>query len=169
MAEIKKRKSKYKEFLWQTLAALDLSAVELPKNNIMRRGSKHRVETIALMQARRAEGRRKRQKALAERWHRERPRDWTRRPRPFSMAHRIALAIEPGAWYGRSDIWRAAGLGKDTARWKIKTMVEAGFLERAKNPDYRPQVNMERPADPLWLYRLTSAGEALRVEAGYLA
>ena len=49
---------------------------------------------------------------------------------------RIALAMEPGKWYGRDDLRRAVGRGQD-GRWKVREMFSTGLLERALNPEWR--------------------------------
>jgi hypothetical protein len=63
-------------------------------------------------------------------------------PPPFGarIIDRIALAMQPGEWYGRDDLRRAVGRGQD-GRWKVREMLLAGFLERAQNPAWQGTVN----------------------------
>lgn len=97
----------------------------------------------------------------------------------FGVAHRIALAMQPGEWHARSDIERAATLRRSTTKARLWHMRRDGLVEREPNPDYRPQALLpgegaheappERLSAPVWLWRLTEAGEVLRREAEYLS
>lgn len=97
----------------------------------------------------------------------------------FTLAHRIALAMQPGDWYGKSDVWRLTDLRQTSVKAKMSDMCKRGLLRRVRNPDWHPQrmlagegvhcIAFERREPPLWLYRLTPLGEALRREAEWLA
>ncbi len=97
----------------------------------------------------------------------------------FTLAHRIALAMEPGRWYGQGDLWRPAGVRRSSVKAHVPKMRRLGYLERVRNPAGRPQALLpgegvhqlppERRNAPVWLYRLTGAGLRLRREAEFLS
>jgi hypothetical protein len=112
--------------------------------------------------------RRGRQKAAAERsWKRYaeqyRARHW---PKPGKRsADRLILSMEPGKWYSRGDLIRIAGLTMGD-RIKIdQTLLRYALVQRARNPAWQGTEDgqMTKASDalePLWLYRMTSQGEA---------
>ena len=88
-----------------------------------------------------------------------------RRPGPLPIGQRrydrIVRVMEPGRWYARGDLARAAGFGLNARGELMRTLLANALATRARNPDAGkgPSHNPE----PLWLYRLTPGrGEALR-------
>jgi hypothetical protein len=83
----------------------------------------------------------------------------------FPIHARMLMAMDPGKWYARSDLVRAAGVERN-ARGKVNQQLLArGMVERRRNPAYR---GFERRGghlpvkEPEWLYRLTEAGQMQR-------
>lgn len=97
----------------------------------------------------------------------------------FTLAMRIALAMRPGHWYGRPDLERATGAGRNNIRGRIASMLRGGLVETARDPDapgrHYPKGEQIHSAasiarrQPEWLFRLTDVGEALRRRAALLA
>jgi len=84
----------------------------------------------------------------------------------FSIVSRMLLAMQPGQWYARSDLMRAANVGRP-ARGKVnQRLLALGFVERRRNPKYRGPVvragGYRHFVEPEFLYRLTAAGELKR-------
>jgi hypothetical protein len=73
---------------------------------------------------------------------------------------RIVRLMEPGCWYARGDLVRWARLGLNARGEMMRTLRAYALVERTRNPDAGkgPRNNPE----PLWLYRLTKKGDALR-------
>lgn len=122
-----------------------------------------------LVQAAKAGKRRKAAALQAEAAERRRAAQlarWREKAKPaFSIVDRMLRAMNPGRWYARSDLMRAAGANR-TARGKVNQVLLArGWVERRRNPAFR---GFERRGgylpikEPEFLYRLTSAGEAQR-------
>ncbi len=128
-----------------------------------RKGDKRPACEIEAMLAARRENRRRRQRAkLAAR---------PKRPHnhPASNRPAILMAMEPGCWYGQPDIEALTGIHRDRLTVTLLRMRQAGFLERAKNPEwrshtYRKGVPVDRQAarDPEFLWHMTGRGEAER-------
>jgi hypothetical protein len=87
-----------------------------------------------------------------------------RRPGPLPVGQRrydrVVRVMEPGCWYARGDLAREAGFGPDVRGELMRTLLANALVERTRNPTAGkgPSNNQE----PLWLYRLTPKGEALR-------
>lgn len=110
------------------------------------------------------------------------PGDWNVRRRDWyspelTLAMRVALAMAPGRWYARPDLLRLLRVPYGSVKARTASMVEAGLLERARDPDVRPwrspkgepaSVSLKR-RQPEWLFRLTAAGEELRRRASLMA
>lgn len=86
--------------------------------------------------------------------------------------------MEPGKWYGARDIAEMSGLEVRGARATlIQKLMTKGLVERVQNPAWvprgkpggvgNPQQMMANPdVEPMWLYRLTPAGEAQQKKTG---
>ena len=81
--------------------------------------------------------------------------------REQNITARMLSAMEPGHWYGRSDVWKLSGVKKDSVKMQMSRLVRWGFVERAPNPDYEIRLT------PQFLYRLTAAGELERERTAY--
>ena len=69
--------------------------------------------------------------------------------------------MEPGKWYGSSDIARLSGLDPKSVRATlIQKLLAQGLVERVMNPSWRPgvpnpqQIMAGAEVEPMWLYRL---------------
>lgn len=74
----------------------------------------------------------------------------------------LVAAMEPGAWYARSDIEALIGAERYRAPdWTYLT--KQGLVDRRPNPEWRP-IKYSSPylQPPKWLYRLNERGEALK-------
>jgi hypothetical protein len=87
-----------------------------------------------------------------------------RRPGPLPVGQRrydrVVRVMEPGRWYARGDLMHMAGFGLNTRGEMVRTLLAKALAERLRyskagqGPSHNPE--------PLWLYKLTSKGEALR-------
>lgn len=90
---------------------------------------------------------------------------------------RVALAMVPGQWCARPDLLRLLRVPYGSVKARTASMVEAGLLERARDPEWRPVVFVKgegvetsgKRRQPEWLFRLTTAGEELRRRASLMA
>ena len=112
--------------------------------------------------------RKRRQEAAAERsWKRYaeqyRARHW---PKPGKRsADRLILSMEPGKWYGRGDLIQMADLTRSDRIKVDQVLLRYGLVQRARNPEWQGTCDgkMTKASDalePMWLYRMTSRGEA---------
>jgi len=155
-----------------------LAAEEWANSGRTRKGDKRPVAEVMAMVDSRKRNQKAKAEAAADRAIAERIAAWHARRAGVPLMHRVLRAMAPGEWYGRRDMVRVSGLARDPLRGVVLKMRRLGLLERARNPDYRPQeqragegvdqIPPERRNAPLWLYRLTAAGEAARAVVGYL-
>jgi hypothetical protein len=93
------------------------------------------------------------------------------------LEEKMLLAMAPGQWYARSDLAILAGIKFDSAKVIVSRLMQQGLVERAPNPEYAPTKyrkgvpvhEVARGCDIPWLYTLTTAGEAKRIQWAYLA
>jgi hypothetical protein len=76
-------------------------------------------------------------------------------PPGVSVLDRIVRAMEPGAWYARSDLRCLARLSKSEIMGV--QIFSHGYLSRLPNPEYKTVTNLRH------LYTLTAAGLARRL------
>jgi hypothetical protein len=114
--------------------------------------------------------RKARQRATVERWHREHRAPRAARWRPPLGQRRIdkfVCAMAPGDWHGMGDLLKATGLSRSARGTLSLKAIAQGLVERRRNPAWRRQMDpweimAAGGCEPIWLYRLTPAGEALR-------
>jgi len=86
-------------------------------------------------------------------------------PRPPAVSLRrcaIALAMKPGAWYGRPNLRNRSGLAYDSLKSEVRTMFRLGLIEQANNPNWKEAPYIGAPRESTYLFRLTAKGEAFR-------
>lgn len=158
---------------------IDWLALAAQRPGSMRKGDRHTPATIAKIKAAQKAWRKRRQREALARREAMKPQTVVRAHRVvegvFTCRRRIALGMEPGRWYGRPDIYAASGIRDGSVRVTVARMLRTGYLERTRNPDYRPHVyvrgvpvHLQAAREPMWLYRLTALGEAVRREASFL-
>lgn len=74
----------------------------------------------------------------------------------------LLWAMEPGHWYGASDLRHASGLRRGSVYGLLHKFLKLGWARRIKNPEGVVRVT------PDWLYGLTEAGERERARRSYL-
>ena len=127
------------------------------------------------------EGKRKRAERLKrEAWERVGPRieadAAAKRRVTFKKYHpefgaraldRMIRGMTPGQWYGRFDMAVLAGVTREHGNGQIGVgLLKRGLIERCRNPAWgkgrKPSPSDRAVGEPMYLYRLTSAGEAHR-------
>jgi hypothetical protein len=73
---------------------------------------------------------------------------------------RIIRFMEPGLYYARGDLARGAGFGLNARGELVRTLLANALVTRV--PYSEAGKGSPNNPEPLWLYRLTSKGEALR-------
>jgi DNA-binding HxlR family transcriptional regulator len=137
--------------LWNTPIDWELVAAQQP--GMMRKGSKHRRESIEKAKATKLRNRKAKQRAATERRAVELKAN--RRIAPHGSIHaRIVSAMTPGTWHTRPAIERLAGIERDTLKGALAHMVRRGMLERRDLP--------RQKYAPGYEVRLTARGKALR-------
>ena len=81
------------------------------------------------------------------------------------LADRLILSMEPGKWYGRGDLIQMADLTRSDRIKVDQVLLRYGLVQRARNPEWQGTCDgkMTKASDalePMWLYRMTSRGEA---------
>jgi hypothetical protein len=80
---------------------------------------------------------------------------------------RIIRFMEPGLYYARGDLARGAGFGLNARGELVRTLLAAHLVTRV--PYSEAGKGSPNNPEPLWLYRLTPKGEALREQLCGLA
>ena len=75
--------------------------------------------------------------------------------------------MEPGLYYARGDLARGAGFGLNARGELVRTLLAAHLVTRV--PYSEAGKGSPNNPEPLWLYRLTPKGEALREQLCGLA
>lgn len=136
-----------------------LTATGLVENHGIRQKDPRRVAAGLRQQARARRARREAKEALAPPIVAP-PR---RRPgfKPIGQRRydRVIRVMEPGLWYARGDLARAAGFDRDARGYVTMALLYNALATRSR-PGGDPGTKT-CPA-PHWLYQLTEKGEALR-------
>lgn len=84
--------------------------------------------------------------------------------------------MEPGKWYGARDIVELSGIpglrSSEVRATLLQGPMRRGLVERVQNPAWAPGVPSPQKimagaeVEPMWLYRLTAAGELAQKERG---
>lgn len=149
--------------LWRYLADLPPIDWAYLASERRRPGDKFKLtpEQIAKRQKARTENQEARRRVSIERSRRRQRGEW-KGGRDTNITARILAAMEPGNWYGNSDIRKLSGIKRGSAYLRLRRLVEEGLVERAPNPDYEIRLT------PQFLYRLTAAGELERKRIAYV-
>lgn len=157
---------------------IDWAALAVDRKWRTRKGDKRALwEVEKMLASRRAGQERRRREAKLRALERDRERRRSAQAkRQSGLAERIMLAMEPGGWYARPDLRNLTGLKRNSLKAKLPDLEKAGFLERAKNPEWTPKVyekgvriDMVPEKEPEWLWRLTDKGVARRAELAKVA
>lgn len=131
-----------------------------------KKGDKRPREDVERQMASRRANKRRRQKAIWEARHESAPR-----LRQRSWEGETLALMEPGNWYAATDLAKVLGVPTRVVSAACVRLRNAGFLEKAKNPDRKPHeyrkgltVPQQAVRDPEWLWRLTDRGEARKAQ-----
>lgn len=138
----------------------------------MRKGSKHKPESLEKMRASQLAKHARRREALAKAIQREVAPLWEtikkkrRGLTGLTDEERILCAMEPLAWYARPDVVQMTNLPVAIVKGATLRMWRLGDLNRAQNPEWvEPSPTGMTVRVPQWLFTLSPKGEARRAVA----